>query len=154
MKRVHDENNEQSINSITSPSSIAEPRSKLIKVELNNQLEDTPFSNKTGGKYSQEFKCSRCDVIVQNKERLKRHEEISEAVKNIQTCNECNFRSCSAMGLKSKSHKCSKSMKTIQSQFNAKPLSESNGHLNESENISIKKELNQSIDFQNLSKSP
>ena len=150
-KRVHDK---QSKNSSISASIIAEPRSKLIKVELNNQLEDTSFSNKTGGKYSQEFKCSRCDVIVQNKERLQRHEDISKAVKNIQTCNECNFRSCSAMGLKSKSHKCSKSMKTIQSQINAKTLSESNGHLNESEIISIKKELNPLIDFQNFSKSP
>ena len=67
MKRVHDENDELSKNSSTSASIIAEPRSKLIKVELNNQLEDTPFSNKT------EFKCSRCDITVQSKERLKRH---------------------------------------------------------------------------------
>ena len=66
--------------------------------------------DKTGNrKYSKNLKCSRCDVTVQSKERLKRHEQISKGVQNIQTCNECSFTSCTSSGLKSKSHKCLKS---------------------------------------------
>ena len=66
--------------------------------------------DKTGNrKYSKKLKCSRCDVTVQSKERLKRHEQISKGVQNIQTCNECSFTSCTSSGLKAKGHKCSKS---------------------------------------------
>ena len=82
MKKIHDENNDQGKN-------------------IKNSLSDI-------GDYSQKFQCSRCDVILKEKARLKRHEEISRSVKNIQTCNECKFRSCTSMGLKNWSHKCSK----------------------------------------------
>ena len=105
-------------------------------------------------KYSKNLKCSRCDVTVQNIERLKRHEEISKGVKNIQTCNGCSFTSCTKMGFKNMSHKCSKSMEKNQSQLDMKILSASNGHTNDSESIPINKELNQLIDFQSFSKPP
>jgi hypothetical protein len=82
MKKIHDENNDQG---------------KNIKKSLSDI-----------GDYSQKFQCARCDVILKEKARLKRHEEISRSVKNIQTCNECKFRSCTFMGLKNLNHKCSK----------------------------------------------
>ena len=85
----------------------------ILEVDEDIPTDDISISsktgNKTGGYYSQKLKCSRCDVTVQSKERLKRHEEISKGVQNIQTCSECSFTSCSTSGLKSKSHKCSKS---------------------------------------------
>ena len=90
-----------------------EPRDLVLEVDEDIPTDDISISsqtgNKTEGDYLQQLKCSRCDVTVQNKGRLKIHEEISKGVQNIQTCNECSFTSCTSSGLKSKSHKCSKS---------------------------------------------
>ena len=76
--------------------------------ENNDQDKNIKKSFSDIGGYSQKLQCSRCDVILKEKARLKRHEEISMSVKNIRTCNICNFRSCTSMGLKNWSHKCSK----------------------------------------------
>ena len=74
----------------------------------NDQGKNIKTSLSDIGDYYQKFKCARCDVRFKEKARLKRHEEISRSVKNIQTCNECKFISCTSMGLKSLNHKCSK----------------------------------------------
>ena len=94
-----------------------EPRDLILEVDEGIPTDDISISsktgNKTGGDYPQALKCSRCDVTVQSKERLKRHEETSKGVQNIQTCGECSFNSCTSSGLKSKSHKCSKYVPSI-----------------------------------------
>ena len=105
---------------LTSKASVEAPSFEPILTEFETDglilevdegfADDISISNKTGNKtgdYSQALKCSRCDVTVQSKERLKRHEEISRGVQSIQTCNECSFTSCTSSGFKSKSHKCS-----------------------------------------------
>ena len=85
-----------------------EPRDLILEVDEDIPTDDISISsqtgNKTGGDYPQELKCSRCDVTVQSKERVKRHEEISKGVQTIQTCNECSFISCTSSELTSKSH--------------------------------------------------
>ena len=61
----------------------------ILEVVEDITAGDEMILDKTGNrKYSKNLKCSRCDVTVQSKERLKRHEQISKGVQNIQTCNE------------------------------------------------------------------
>ena len=66
-----------------------EPRDLILEVEEDIPTDDISISsktgNKTGGDFPQELKCSRCDVTVQSKESLKRHEEISKGLRYIQT---------------------------------------------------------------------
>ena len=98
---------------------VARKQSSDSQLNFHDFSEETFNSNNDQGKNIKKYlsdignplyqlQCARCDVKFKEKARLKRHEEISRRVRNIQTCNECKFISCTSMGLKSLNHKCSK----------------------------------------------
>ena len=93
--------------------------------------------------HNQSYKCPRCHVKYDSiNKHQKRHVKISKLNQDINFCKQCSFSSCTMVELRW--HEISKHENVKESQIFTSDL----------ENIAIKQELDQSMDFQNLSKTP
>ena len=75
--------------------------------------------------FFQKYKCLRCDVVSNDKQKFKKHEKISKNITKLKDCDYCNFKSCTSRALVH--HKCLKLNSQLHSKnnlsFDSEPIS-------------------------------